>query len=285
MFIDLTGHGQAIAAVPYLVGYYPTDDVIVVLLKQDELTAAMRRHSHTGVRFPLPDGLDATTALVIAYGSDDDSFASASRVAMVTANEFASPGRTVDAVGVLDEQWAPLEGLGEPTIWSPIPSIDADARNAFERAGDFIRERRAVLAPRLTTVDDLALAIVAITMAADSHVHAAVHAHRLLRRNSESYNLTITDIAALIKAAPNEAFIAEATQAIRWGKPNIHRRMWTAVVRHAAGNHLTWPLTLTAYAAWNCDDLELCNQALSLIRPSQLTPAAYELLDLMNRRH
>ncbi|MFD0555674.1 uncharacterized protein DUF4192 [Stackebrandtia endophytica] len=116
MSITFTGIGQVLAAVPHLLGFYPTDDVIIVKLHDDQIGELLRRHPLACVPLPPPDTDNADKVLVIAYGSDEHSFTSASAVTMMTAQQFADHGITANPLGVFDGQWTRLKGLGEATI-------------------------------------------------------------------------------------------------------------------------------------------------------------------------
>ncbi|MFD0555675.1 hypothetical protein FB566_0884 [Stackebrandtia endophytica] len=162
--------------------------------------------------------------------------------------------------------------------------VDPGTRETLEQADGRIRERRAILAPALATTDDHSLAAVAICMAAHTQGDAVSRAHGVLQQVGGLEGVSVTNIAALITAAQVDAFITEAESAI-YRRPEANLILWTIVATHAAGAQLTSLVLLTAYAAECSIDIDLCHQALSLVKPSQLTPAAFELLDLMYGRH
>ncbi|WP_128645085.1 DUF4192 domain-containing protein [Rhodococcus sp. BS-15] len=104
--VRLAGPGEIIAAVPSILGFYPTNSVVALFVTDGELRCGMRSDADVRAAFDALDGLRAAvastgaSAVVLIAVADDDHADDAAMIVRSAVNVLADSGVGVSALSV-----------------------------------------------------------------------------------------------------------------------------------------------------------------------------------------
>jgi hypothetical protein len=280
--ITVRNSAEVIAVAPYVIGFHPTDSIVVIGVDHDTVTF--------GVRYDLPppgdDGADMAMVIarqavqhvvVLGYGPP----AGVTDAVLGLAHALARRGVVVsDAIRVADGRWWPLlctDPLCCPADGHPCPQPDTVGTAAAVFGGRVALPDRHALVAQVSPVDGEARsAMAAATERAEKRLddlavddrsagrsvlragRAAVReAERALRSGRE---LTDDEVAWLGLLLVDPRVLDYGLD--RSGGDEWRARLWTAVLRRVEPDFVTGPACLLAFAAWQRGDGALARVAI-----------------------
>ncbi|MEU8259730.1 DUF4192 domain-containing protein [Micromonospora sp. NPDC048999] len=300
-----------IAAVPYLLGFHPTDSVVVVALRGRQVVFAARGDLPEPGTDPRPAARhlaqvvarqDAESATVIGYGP-------AARVTgavdAVGAALDASGLLVLDALRVTDGRWwsylctepecCPLDGTAydpqasevsaaavfagqvalpdRAALTAQVSPLDGPIRVAMHRATARARRRLAELTEKAAGTAQVGGSVRSAGVAA---VRGAFHRHRRGERLGDD---EVAWLTVLLTHLPVRDHAWERTD----GR-DTDISLWTEVLRRAEPELIAAPGSLLAFAAWRAGQGALAAVALERVLAAHPDYSLALLLDDMLRR-
>ena len=292
--INLSTSEDVLTAVPYLLGFHPTNSLVFVCLRDGNVSVTGRIDLHAGkppadrgVR-TLVDRLAAdgvTAVILIGYGTPTavtvmtDAFLDACRALHLAVREAL---RVTD-----DRYWSYLCPGGDccPIDGTPLPETADAIAAGFVATGHIALPSREDLASALDPIDDLdtvTTLIAAIRLAPES----CAQVEALLQRYASDVG-DFPDIAetALILTwlHLDEAVLRAALAHIDLNPPVPQVELWIWLTRHAPPQYLAEPASVLAYTAWRAGNGALariaCERALAAVPEHRLARLVIEFLN------
>ena len=289
--LRLRGPVDVLAAIPYLIGYQPTDSVVALAMRGRRLYFTVRDDLPPDDAPPgiVADAMDemldmvlrqrVSGVLFVAYGSEEragpvlfglrDAFEDAGLAVLELLR--AADGRYWSYI-CANPDCCPPSGTPYDVHSSPVPAEatvagcvarpDRDAYEALVRPEDGPRLASVIRATAAAGDRKRELARSGGRRAVLLAGHEAID--RALGRQFESERLDDEEVAWLTVMLTSQAVRDFALSRII-GPPEVvevHRALWMDVFRRAAPDHVAAPGSLFAFAAWRCGDATLARLAL-----------------------
>ncbi|GIG67742.1 DUF4192 domain-containing protein [Phytomonospora endophytica] len=290
--IRLSTADDILTAIPYLLGYHPTDSLVFICINEGQVSATGRIDLTSP---PPPSALtqllarqarDGVTAiLLVGYGP---------ATAVTTTVEVFRDACREQNIAVKEalrvthgRYWSYLCPGGDccPIDGEPTPAAESTVATQFVAAGHQALPDRQHLAGMLDPVDhinsgEIAAMISAVRPCGDTCQEALL----LLRHYIHAQSLPDTEQTALILAAlrRDPDLVADVLTAIDTNPPGACLEVLTWVTRLATPGYIAAPASLLAYAAWRTGNGAFANIACEHARTDDpdhdLAGAVHQLL-------